>query len=211
MAGPRGSRRGCGEGRIFIESCITNGRVPAAACDPLPGIAGADKPPLAPNRPLAPQGSISMAPLGNELDADFFNLIHQLAGAAGEDGPAERRRERRRSFLSSQRIAPRRGPGVPDESQFFEVPCHDLSRGGFSFFFASRPDFDSLAVAFGTPPEVIYMAAEVAHCEDVLVDSSGEVLPARGPGEQFDPQDLDRRTATPMVMVGCRFNERLHK
>ncbi len=152
-----------------------------------------------------------MAPLGNELDADFFNLIHQLASAAGEDGPAERRHERRRSFLSSQRIAPRRGPGVPDESQFFEVPCHDLSRGGFSFFFPSRPDFDSLAVAFGTPPEVIYMAAEVAHCEDVLVDSSGEVRPVGGPGEQCDQQDLDGRTATPMVMVGCRFNGRLHK
>jgi len=42
-----------------IESCIANGRVPAAACPPLPGVAGADKPPLAPNRSLATQGAIS--------------------------------------------------------------------------------------------------------------------------------------------------------
>ena len=41
-----------------IESCIANGRVPAAACLPLPGVAGADKPPLAPNRSLATQGAI---------------------------------------------------------------------------------------------------------------------------------------------------------
>ena len=147
----------------------------------------------------------------SEIDADFYNLIHQRARAAGEDGPAARRRERRRSFLSSQRIAPRRGPGVPDESQFFEVPCHDLSRGGFSFFAPNRPDFDSLAVAVGTPPEGIYKAAQVAHCEDVLGDSFGEVRPVGGPGEQLDQQDLDGRPAMPMVMVGCRFNGRLHK
>ena len=41
-----------------IESCAAKGRVPAAACLPLPGIAGADKPPLAPKRCLATQESL---------------------------------------------------------------------------------------------------------------------------------------------------------
>ncbi|MHC4177117.1 MAG: hypothetical protein ACYSWU_06405 [Planctomycetota bacterium] len=150
-----------------------------------------------------------MAPVGNELDANFFSMIHQLACGAREDEAAERRTERRRTFLSSQRIAPRHGPGVPDESQFFEVPCHDLSRGGFSFFLPHRPDFDSLAVAFGTPPEVIYMAAEVSHCEDVSVDSCGQVRPVHGPGGETGPEDLDGPAATPMVLVGCRFIRRL--
>ncbi len=41
-----------------IESCAAGARVPAAACLPLPGITGADKPPLAPKRSLARQDSI---------------------------------------------------------------------------------------------------------------------------------------------------------
>jgi hypothetical protein len=152
-----------------------------------------------------------MVPLASQLDADFFNLIHRLTSSAGEDQPTERRSQRRQAFLSSQRIAPRRGPGVPDESQFVEVPCYDLSRGGFSFLLPRRPDFDSLAVAFGTPPEVLYMAAEVSHCGDVLVHSSGEVKPLGVPPSQLDDGDRDDPTAVPMVLVGCRFSGRLSR
>lgn len=151
-----------------------------------------------------------MTSLGKEADASLFTLIHQLASAAQAEKGAERRTERRRKFLSSQRIAPRRGREVPDESQFVEVPCHDLSRGGFSFFLPRRPDFDLLAVAFGVPPDVIYMAAEVSHCEDVLVSSAGDVRSLRGPAGQTDEEALDAG-ATPMVLVGCRFRGRLSK
>ena len=147
----------------------------------------------------------------NESDASVFNLIHQMACAAKEGGAAERRSEQRRTFLSSQRIAPRRGPGVPDESQFAAVPCHDISRHGFSFFLPSRPDFDSLVVSFGTPPEVIYLAADVSHCADVLIDSSGEVQRSEDPAGQIDDEAPGAQTATPMVLVGCRFRKRLHK
>ena len=152
-----------------------------------------------------------MTQSGNETDASFFNLVHQMACAAPENKAAERRSEPRRPFLTSQRIAPRHGQGVPDESEFVDVPCHDLSSRGFSFFLTQRPDFRRLAVAFGAPPKVIYMAAEVSHCEDVLVSSSGEVRPIRGPAGQIDRGDLDDPTATPMVLVGCRFRQRLHK
>ncbi len=152
-----------------------------------------------------------MAPLSSQLDADFFNLIHRLTRSAGEDQPTERRGQQRQAFLSRQRIAPRRGPDVPDESQFFEVPCYDLSRGGFSFLAPRRPDCDSLAVAFGTPPEVLYMAADVSHCEDVLVYSSGEVKPLGGPPAQLDDRQHDDPTAVPMVLVGCRFSRRLSR
>ncbi len=152
-----------------------------------------------------------MATSGKETDASFFRLIHQLACGPPEGEGADRRTEPRRKFLSSQRIAPRRGREVPDESQFTEVACHDLSRGGFSFFLPHRPGFDLLAVAFDDPPDVIYMAAEVSHYKDVLVYSSGEVRPIRCPTEQDDDEDLDDTTATPMVLVGCRFQGRLHE
>ena len=147
----------------------------------------------------------------SEIDADFYNLIHQLAGSA-EDGPAaERRGDRRQPFRSAQRIAIRRGPGIPDESQFIEVRCHDLTRRGFSFVLPSQPDFDSLVAAFGTPPEVIYVAARVAHCDDVLVYSSGLVQRVADRDQHVGHQDRHGRTATPVVLVGCRFTERLHK
>ena len=152
-----------------------------------------------------------MTPPGNETDVDFFNLIHQLARAVPENEAAERRTERRQPFLASQRMAPMAGPDVPDESEFGDVACHDLSSGGFSFFLAHRPDFHRLAVAFGAPPKVIYMAAEVSHCQNVLVSSSGEVRPIRGPAGRVDREDLDDATATPMVLVGCRFSRRLYK
>lgn len=152
-----------------------------------------------------------MAALESEIDANFFTLIHRLTSAPGQDPSAERRQERRQLFLSSQRIAPRRRAGVPDESEFVEVPCHDLSREGFSFFLSSPPDFDSLVVALGSPPETIYMAAEVAHCEEVLVYPSGAVQYVDDPAGQLGDDDRGGQPPTPMIVVGCRFTGRLRK
>lgn len=150
-----------------------------------------------------------MAVLESEIDAGFFNLIHQLTGASGQAEPAERRTDQRQLFLSKQRIAPRSGRGLPGESEFVEVACHDLSRGGFSFFLASRPDFDSLVVALGSPPETIYMAAEVTHCEEVLVHGSGKVEYVGDLAGRRGDEDPGRQGAAVMVVVGCRFTERL--
>jgi len=150
-----------------------------------------------------------MPGLGHQADVDFYNLIHQMVGSPCKDDPVERRAEPRRPFPVVQRIAVRRGLEFPDESEFTEVRCHDLTRGGFSFLLSSRPDFDSLVAAFDMSSKTIYLAAQVAHVEDVLVDSSGQVLRGRDRSTEVGRPAPAERTLTPMVLVGCRFIERL--
>ncbi len=148
--------------------------------------------------------------LDNKVDANFYNLIHQLVDSEQSDGAAERRDQRRRPFMTDQRIAICQGREVPDESEFVKVRCHDLTRQGFSFFMPNRPDFDVLVAAFGSPPGMIYLAAEVAQCCDVLVYSSGVVQRMDDPATDVACKDLHGQTATPMVLVGCRFTHRLY-
>ncbi len=148
-----------------------------------------------------------MGSLEAEIDASFYNLVHQLSVAAGRE-PVERRQQRRSQFVCTQRIALRRGPGTPDESEFIEVKCQDLTQRGFSFLLPSEPLFHFLVVAFGAPPNVIYISARVTHSEQVLVYQSG--LIERSP-EGGIPTDNPSQPARRMVLVGCEFVERLHR
>jgi hypothetical protein len=146
-----------------------------------------------------------------EVDASFFNLIYQLTSVPPAATDAERRQFPRQPFASVQWIAVRHGPGVPPEGEFFEVQCHDLTRQGFSFLLPGRPHFDAVVAALGTPPDVIYMAADVTRSTDVLVSGSGRlepVGPAAGRRERKAPPDP---AAVRMVLVGCRFVQRLHR
>lgn len=147
----------------------------------------------------------------NEIDASFYQLIHQLAGPQLSDDPVERRGTARRPFPAFHRIAPHRGPEFPEDGEFIEVLCHDLTRAGFSFFLPGPPDFDSLVAVFGSPPEEICTGAEVLHSDRVLLYPSGLV-------EHIDDQTghsgnppVAGEVPTPMVLVGCRFTERLQK
>lgn len=147
----------------------------------------------------------------SEVDANFYRLIHTLVGSEPNDEPSERRRSMRNAFGSVQKIAPRSGPRLPEDHEFVEVRCHDLTQAGFSFFLPTRPEFSTLVAAFGTPPELIYMAAEVRHCESVLLYPSGIVERVHGEAARTSYQSVDGETATPMILVGCRFTERLEK
>ena len=144
----------------------------------------------------------------SESNANFYRLMHLLADAQKEGTPAERRRALRHPFPSVQRIAPRRGPGPPEESEFLDVRCCDLTGAGFSFLVPTRPDFTSLVAAFGSPPDVIYVAAEVSHCDSVMLHPSG-VVEHLDEADQTSCQDRPASAATPMVRVGCRFTRRL--
>jgi hypothetical protein len=146
----------------------------------------------------------------SEIDANFYRLIHELVGPQLEDEPAERRRRERRPFPVDQWIAPRHGPAFPADSQFLKVRCHDLTEGGFSFLVPQAPDFDHLVAAFGDPPNLLYVGAEVRHCHRVLVSPSGDMRHAADPAAEPGPQG-QASAAKPMVLVGCRFIERLHK
>jgi len=152
-----------------------------------------------------------MPPRENEVDATFYNLVHQLAGPMHAAAAAERRKLPREPFPAVQRIAVRRGRGIPDEREFIEVRCHDLTRQGFSFLLPQQPNFDRLVAALGTPGEVIYAGAEVVQCNDVLVYPPSPGQPAAALSVNLSPTDPAGQTAIPMVLVGCRFTDRLHK
>jgi len=146
-----------------------------------------------------------MSTLEAEIDASFYNLIHQLSNAT-DHASGDRRHERRARFVSSQRIALRQTPGIPNESEFIEVQCHDLTRKGFSFFLSSPPRFRYLVVAFGTGSSPIYIAANVTHCEQVLVYESGLMERL---GDRSLPDGSESQSAERMFLVGCEFVERL--
>ncbi len=146
-----------------------------------------------------------MGLLEAEIDASFYNLVHQLSQAGG-GAEGDRRQEPRAQLGATQRIAPRRAPGIPDETEFTEVQCHDLNRSGFSFFLPGKPTFRFLVVAFGTSPNAIYLSARVTHAEPVLVYESG--LMERF-SEDGAPGGANPASARRMVLVGCTFLERL--
>ncbi len=146
-----------------------------------------------------------MSSLEAEIDASFYNLVHQLSVSAG-GAVAERRHERRSRFVATQRIALCQPPRIPEDDEFIDVPCHDLTCKGFSFFLPVEPDFQVFVVALGARPNVIYMSAGVTHSEPVLVYDSGLI-------ERFSdgsiPAPPTSSSVRRMVRVGCTFIERL--
>jgi len=54
--------------------------------------------------------------------------------------------------------------GPPKRANFICVPCYDLSRGGFSFYAKTRPDYQYLVVRLGDLPEANHILARIAHC-----------------------------------------------
>jgi hypothetical protein len=143
----------------------------------------------------------------SEIDPELYKLAYEFL-CAKKTG--ERRKRAREPFPAIQRIAPYSGSGVPDEKEFFEVRCRDISNGGVSFLTPGRPDFDSLVIGFTTAPDTItYIAAEVAHCTDVLVYPSGRVQPASDRTANSGCTDFDDEAPEFMVQVGCRFTQRL--
>jgi hypothetical protein len=140
-----------------------------------------------------------------QIDADFFNLIHRIVGERKMEEESDRRAHRRQPFTTWQRVAPRTGRRIPDPSEFVEVTCHDLTQSGFSFLVSHRPSFRELVAEFGSPPEVIRVEAEVTRCTDVLVDTDGRVEYLGG----ICCERPRQRAGTPMVLVGCRFTQRL--
>jgi hypothetical protein len=150
-----------------------------------------------------------MAAVGSEVDVVFYNLIHQLAEVPSKGGVVERRHGLRKQFLVTQRIAPGYRAEMPPDEALIEVRCYDLTRSGFSFLVPTPPDFNVLVAAFGWPPSVIYVAAEVLHCRDVLLHRSGRVELLDNRSGQPRRESSANRSATAMVLVGCRFLQRL--
>jgi hypothetical protein len=152
-----------------------------------------------------------MALIQNEIDAGFYNLIHRLVASSERPAACERRDRLRHAFRWRQRVAALSKPGVPDESEFIDVQCCDLSRQGFSFLFPGPPDFHMLVASFGRPPEVIYVSAEVVRTTSVLAHTSGDIEPCAAADAEPRPAESDDERPAPMVLVGCRFLQRLER
>ncbi len=149
-----------------------------------------------------------MTNLAKTSDPEFYELVHYVAEILPAEESPERRRDQRQSFPSIQRIALRHGAELPADSEFVDVQCYDLTGGGFSFLLPSQPNFDQLVVALESQRGIIHVAAEVRHTADVLVDAFGRVERIGEHAADTGGGEHRIQTATPMVLVGCRFTER---
>ncbi len=98
----------------------------------------------------------------------------------------QQRSSPRRNYRYRQLIAPRYDSLMPAKQDFFEVMCEDISAGGVSFYIDQLPDFESLVVALGTPPELTYFSARITRVIEKTYDGHEAWL------------------------VGCRFTGRVH-
>ncbi|MEI8375059.1 MAG: hypothetical protein WCJ35_19715 [Planctomycetota bacterium] len=149
---------------------------------------------------------------GQETDATFFNLMHHFLAVShkGEgdvvrDEPeAEQRYESRRAFRLIQRIATGYCWEVPPESAWIDVRCHDLTKGGFSFFLDERPTFERLVAKFRSA-EPIFVAARVHYWRPVLVDGWGGIIEPNT--SSVGTISTGRRTES-KFLIGCQFLRR---
>jgi PAS domain S-box-containing protein len=101
-----------------------------------------------------------------EARVALWAAIHRKSNAAEPLVSAlhvERRKRPRRAYPYFQLVAFCTGDGLPDKSAFKEVRCNDIAAGGFSFFSPTPPPSETLVVALGAPPKLIYLVAQVAH------------------------------------------------
>jgi len=82
----------------------------------------------------------------------------------------ERRGRPRRAYRYRQRVAEVVDGMLPNVTDFDEVFCNDISAGGFSFLAEVAPRSDTLVVALGIHPRVIYVTAQVVHITRVERD-----------------------------------------
>ncbi len=130
-----------------------------------------------------PNGTLQAVVLSGTMNAT--NDMLPFSVQSPTKGP-ELRSSPRRTFTYRQLIAPMYTGVIPSRNKFFEVPCHDISAGGISFYLNSKPDFDTLLVALGKTPSLTYFTARVVRIVEEVID--GHV----------------------MQLVGCRFTGRVH-
>ena len=112
--------------------------------------------------------------------------LHVAFQPVDSETDVQQRSSPRRNYRYRQLIAPRYDSLMPAKQDFFEVMCEDISAGGVSFYMDKLPDFESIIVALGTPPEVTYFSARTV----------------RIVGKTYEGREA--------WLVGCRFSGRVH-
>jgi hypothetical protein len=131
--------------------------------------------------------AIEIDGLAAALAADVDNKSPSGAG----DSPSKpvgknRRRSVRKPFNKLQWIAPLYRGVLPTLQQFYQVECCDLSNGGVSLYVTSSPQFDSVVIGLGEPPDMKYFSARVVR-----------VQPMQHNGRE-------------VYQLGCQFMGRIH-
>ncbi|HEX3997086.1 MAG TPA: PilZ domain-containing protein [Pirellulales bacterium] len=103
-----------------------------------------------------------ISPVAAELTKE---TLDQLTGREGN-----RRKRERRPYHVLQWAAPWSDGSPPQPEAFRQIRCHDISRGGISYF-SDRPLLDEfLIVGLAAAAEMIYLKCRVANC--VRVDQA---------------------------------------
>jgi hypothetical protein len=88
-----------------------------------------------------------------------------------DDGDAEemdRRTSNRHAYPVIQMIAPCMLFRPPEEATFHEVRCHDISRGGVSFFWSRSPDFHYVVIRLGDGVDAVSLRARVVRSSPIV-------------------------------------------
>jgi len=109
----------------------------------------------------------------SRANADLEEALRRYVNDAELPETADRacrRRAPRFVYDTTQWIAPRSAHGPSDVCDFREVPCRNISTGGFAFLSPQPPDFEELVVRLGDGDRVILATARVVHA---LPDKAG--------------------------------------
>jgi PAS domain S-box-containing protein len=116
---------------------------------------------------------------GEHAGGDPFRLL-------GDSQHQQLRSSPRRSYPYRQSLAPIVDGKLPSKDEFVEVQFRDISAGGVSFLFDKRPQFSTLVLALGCPPNVHYVKGQIVNATETVNEGNKAFL------------------------VGCRFLERVH-
>jgi hypothetical protein len=126
--------------------------------------------------------------VGNDSPSSQFDGPRPLPAIGQPESPqtaCELRASPRLGYGFRQQIAPIYGGVLPQKKDFRYVQCHDISRGGFSFYINEAPDYEDLVIALGSPPQLNYLTARVTRA------------------------GKEQRESGSVCVVGCRFTGRL--
>jgi hypothetical protein len=121
-----------------------------------------------------------------EEESDGGVAVEEQDMIAAPSG-AELRSSPRKQFQYAQRIAPMHGGLLPAKDEYFNVECNDISQGGISFYLRRPPGCEHFAVALGQKPKVTVLVAKVVYSRAV------------------------EHKGAKMILVGCKFVDRLHQ
>ncbi len=121
-----------------------------------------------------------------EAESDGGTAVEEQDIIAATSG-AELRSSPRKQYQYSQRIAPMHGGLLPAKDEYFNVECNDISQGGISFYLRRPPGCEYFAIVLGQKPMVTVLVAKVVYSKAV------------------------EHNGTRMILVGCKFIDRLQK